>query len=193
MQPTEITLTDKAPWHSIKPPQNLAAKIPAHSWDLTKENMRDAFATDFSTQYHYHMELVQTEQGVKYVNDSSSCNVNAVWFALQRIAGPVAWIAGGITTQQPHEWDSLTSSIQNKVTHIIAMGVHCDQIVNKFWKNVIAVVRVENMAQAVYMARLLSNPGHTVLLSPGMASFDMFSNLAARGEKFRQEVLNARR
>lgn len=175
-------------WDSVRR-VNLASAIPNYIYSLSKEDSRHTF----STYTENCMEHVHTAGGIKYVNDSRSCNVNAVWYTLQSIVGPIVWIAGGVTTQQAHEWDELTMLIKKKVTHIIVMGTHWQHIVAKFGKCVTAIVRVDTMEQAVYMARLLSNPGHTVLLSPGMASFDMFNDLKERGERFKEAVLNVRR
>ena len=175
-------------WDSVRR-TNLAGSIPNYIYGLKNEHSRYAF----STHTDNCMEHVHTAGGVKYVNDSRACNVNAVWYTMQQIVGPIVWIAGGVSTQLTHEWADLTMVIQQKVTHIVVMGSHWQHIVQNFSKRVVAIVRVDIMEQAVYMARLLSNPGHTVLLSTGMASFDMFNDLKDRGNKFRDAVLNVRR
>jgi UDP-N-acetylmuramoylalanine--D-glutamate ligase len=40
------------------------------------------------------------------------------------------------------------------------------------------------MDEAVALAASLANPGDIVLLSPGCASFDMFTSAEARGDAF---------
>jgi UDP-N-acetylmuramoylalanine--D-glutamate ligase len=44
------------------------------------------------------------------------------------------------------------------------------------------------MADAVRLAGQLAEAGDVVLLSPAAASFDMFTDYAARGDAFRQAV-----
>jgi UDP-N-acetylmuramoylalanine--D-glutamate ligase len=54
------------------------------------------------------------------------------------------------------------------------------------------VIRVSAMSEAVRAARAAAAEGDVVLLSPGCASFDMYTSYAERGEDFRREVLRLR-
>jgi UDP-N-acetylmuramoylalanine--D-glutamate ligase len=52
----------------------------------------------------------------------------------------------------------------------------------------IPVRRASSMDEAVGAAAELAQPGDVVLLSPAAASFDMFTDYAARGDAFRRAV-----
>ena len=47
---------------------------------------------------------------------------------------------------------------------------------------------VNDLSEAVEIARSLAQPGDTVLLSPGGTSFDAYPNFQARGDHFRALV-----
>jgi UDP-N-acetylmuramoylalanine--D-glutamate ligase len=56
----------------------------------------------------------------------------------------------------------------------------------------VAVVEAFSMEEAVQRARELAAPGDVVLLSPGCASFDMFTSAEDRGERFSAAVTSQR-
>ena len=60
-------------------------------------------------------------------------------------------------------------------------------VANAFY-GVTPVVRAASMEEAVAAAYALARAGDTVLLSPGCASFDMYSGYPARGEDFMAQV-----
>ena len=53
----------------------------------------------------------------------------------------------------------------------------------------VTVHEAADMSGAVRTAFASAAPGHTVVLAPACASFDMFRDYAERGRVFKQEVL----
>jgi UDP-N-acetylmuramoylalanine--D-glutamate ligase len=56
----------------------------------------------------------------------------------------------------------------------------------------VPVQRARDLQEAVRAGFVLAHPGDTVLLAPACASFDMFSDYAARGRAFKEEVARLR-
>src|SRR3569833_719557 len=61
-------------------------------------------------------------------------------------------------------------------------------LIERALQNVVPVVRAASMDDAVQRAHELAQPGDTVLLSPGWASFDMFKGYDQRGDVYTAAV-----
>jgi UDP-N-acetylmuramoylalanine--D-glutamate ligase len=132
----------------------------------------------------HRMEPIGTFQGVMYINDSKGTNVNAVARALATFE-TVILIMGG--QDKEGDFATLVPLVSQRVKHLIVLGDAAARIA-KVMQGVVAIQQVEDMAEAVKLARDLAVPGDVVLLSPGCASFDQYENYAARGNDFRRQV-----
>jgi UDP-N-acetylmuramoylalanine--D-glutamate ligase len=119
-----------------------------------------------------------------YINDSKGTNVNAVARALATFE-TVILIMGG--QDKEGDFATLAPLVSQRVKHLIVLGDAAARIA-KVMQGVVAIQQVEDMAEAVKLARDLAVPGDVVLLSPGCASFDQYENYAARGNDFRRQV-----
>ena len=55
--------------------------------------------------------------------------------------------------------------------------------------DIVSIVQVETLQEAVELAGIEAKQGDTVLFSPACASFDMFNNYMHRGDVFERLVL----
>lgn len=133
------------------------------------------------------LEQVATVNGVIFINDSQATNPTAVERALEAIAEPVILIAGG--RPKVPDFSDLGRAIATKVRALITIGEAGPDIAAAARAAGLRQIRAAaSLEQAVNMAFAMAQPGDVVLLSPACASFDMFRNMAHRGEVFRGAV-----
>ncbi len=132
------------------------------------------------------LELVKTIEGIDFINDSRSTNINAVWFALESMTKPTTWI---MSIDNPENiTNELVEIIEEKVKHIVILGVYNSDIYNFFVEKGMDVDVYMNMEEAVRAAYYAAAAGDAVLFAPGTTSFSMYRTYRERGEKFKEAV-----
>ncbi|MDH3330005.1 MAG: UDP-N-acetylmuramoyl-L-alanine--D-glutamate ligase [Desulfobulbaceae bacterium] len=134
----------------------------------------------------HRMTPVGEIAGVRFIDDSKGTNIGAVEAALASSGSHVILIAGG--RDKGSDFRLLEPAVRKHVRHLILIGEAADRM-NKALGSAVPISRADSMEDAVHRSAELAQPGDTVLLSPGCASFDMFTSYAHRGEVFRQAVL----
>jgi UDP-N-acetylmuramoylalanine--D-glutamate ligase len=99
----------------------------------------------------------------------------------------VILIAGG--RDKESDFSLLAAHVQKHVRQLVLIGEAAGRIAEQLGA-LAPVIRASSMEEAVVKAAEVSRPGDTVLLSPGCASFDMFTGYAHRGNVFQQAVLS---
>ncbi len=133
----------------------------------------------------HRMVLVRELDGVAWYNDSKGTNVGSVVKSLAGLERPVTLIAGG--RDKGGDYLPLAGPVKNKVAHLVLIGEASDRIEAALGA-VTDTVRAATLEEAVLLARRLTPPGGSVLLSPSCSSFDMFRSYAQRGEVFVRAV-----
>lgn len=170
--------------HNLK--NALAASAAAKLLNIRKETIRESLRS-FQGVAH-RLENVARIKKVTFINDSKATNVNAVYYALDSVNGPIIWIVGGV--DKGNKYEELLPLVHKKVKAIIALGINNARIRKVFRENVKHFCEVQSMYEAVQKAEEWSVEGDSVLLSPACASFDLFKNYEDRGNQFKQEVAN---
>jgi UDP-N-acetylmuramoylalanine--D-glutamate ligase len=128
----------------------------------------------------HRLQLVATVGDVDYVDDSKSTNPGSVVAALESFSKPVILIAGGKSKRT--DFTAMGRAIRAKAKAVVLIGEAAEEIAGVIDRPTVA--RASGMEEAVAIARGLAEPGDVVLLSPGCASFDMFSSAEHRGDEF---------
>ena len=119
-------------------------------------------------------------QGILWVDDSKATNPHAAIASIRSFPS-VVLLAGG-----RNKGLDLTGMVrQPNLKAVVALGEARDEIVEAA---LVQSVAADSIEEAVALAFGLADPGDTVLLAPGCASFDMFASYAARGEAFGSAV-----
>lgn len=134
----------------------------------------------------HRLEPVAVAAGVRFVNDSCATTPNAAMAALEAVPGPVVLLLGG--SDKGHSWGELARAAAARAHTVVCLGQTGPAIAGAVEAAGGArVVRVPGTFDDAFGAALAAcPPGGAVLLAPATASYDMFPNFKARGERFRQ-------
>lgn len=161
----------------------LVAIMVAQMFSLSSASIQKAL-NSFAPIAH-RMEVVPTQDGKTWVNDSKATNVDAVTYALDAVKAPTVWIAGGL--DKGNEYELLDVS---RVKSLIILGPNKDKL-NAFYTGKIPqILFAKDMEETINIAAEVSEKGDTILLSPACSSFDIFENFEARGNQFRTLVMS---
>lgn len=160
-----------------------AAFLLCQNFSVSRKQFEKALTT-FRKPPH-RLEYVCDIRGVSYYNDSKGTNVDAVIRAVETISGKIVLIAGGLNKGATFfDW---IAPFANKVKAICVIGQAARNIQQELSSH-FSVVLCKDLEHAVDHAGKLAEPGESVLLSPGCASYDMFHNYEERGDKFKSII-----
>ncbi|MBU3187937.1 UDP-N-acetylmuramoyl-L-alanine--D-glutamate ligase [Clostridium estertheticum] len=171
--------------------QNLLTAFCATQEDASVASMRKIATTFIGVEHRG--EFVREVEGVKYYNDSIASTPTRTIASLKAFEKPVILIAGGYDKKIPFE--PLAEEAYLNIKTLILVGATKYKIkevfesVLKEKKISLEIILVEDFNEAILKAKLVAKPGDIVTLSPACASFDMFKDFAARGNKFKEIVM----
>jgi UDP-N-acetylmuramoylalanine--D-glutamate ligase len=184
------TLADVRPSAPHNVANALAAAALARAHGVPAAAVRDGLRA--FTPAGHRIADVGTVAGVRYVDDSKATNCHAAQTSLLAYER-VVWIAGGMAKGQ--SFDDLILAARERMAGVVLLGVDRAVIADALARHapdlpIVEVSRTDTgaMAEVVAAAAAMARPGDTVLLAPGCASWDMFTDYAQRGEQFAQAV-----
>ena len=162
------------------------------------------------------LEFIREIKGVKYYNDTTATTPDATLAALKALKtgqngtlkhsagcsgkGGIVLISGG--TDKSLDYRVYVKEVPKAVKNLILFkGTATDKILKQLrimnyelrieiQKNKIPIVVVDNMKDAVILAKKYAVKNDIILLSPGAASFGIFKNEFDRGEQFVDKIKN---
>mgnify|MGYP000188657696 CR=1 FL=1 len=175
---------------SMKGPHNhfnatCAVRV-AQELGIRDEVIEEGLATFVNAPHR--LEWIMNIHGIDFINDSKATNIDSTFQALKAMDQPIIWIAGG--QDKGNDYNILASLVKEKVKALICLCEDNTKLIAAF-KDIIPIIQsTKDVNEAVAMSQKLAQKGEVILLSPACASFDLFKNYIARGDQFRQAVLN---
>jgi UDP-N-acetylmuramoylalanine--D-glutamate ligase len=133
----------------------------------------------------HRIEWTGEINGAAYYDDSKGTNVDAVLRALESFTAPVILLMGG--RDKEGNFETLTPALRHHVTLLVLFGEARDRI-DALIGGVVKTVVVSTLREGILAAHGQAGPGDVVLLSPGCASFDEFTDYKDRGNFFKKTV-----
>jgi len=172
----------------------LAAAALARSHGVPQAAVRAGLAA-FRPDGH-RIATVAEADGVTWIDDSKATNPHAAQSSLSA-HDPVVWVAGGLA--KGARFDDLVRAVGPRLRGVVLLGRDRHVIAEALSRHAPDVPVIDAtggetdaehdpMARVVAAAADLARPGDTVLLAPGCASMDMFTDYAARGDAFAAAV-----
>lgn len=162
----------------------MAAVLAARNLGCSNEDIERGIAT--FTPLPHRLELIAEIDGIRYYDDSKATNIGAVQSALVGMERPVVLIAGG--RDKGGDLEILKEIVSKKVKVLLLIGEAKEKMAQIFSEQTDTEL-LDSLLAAVQRAKNIAVAGDAVLLSPGCASFDMFTSYAHRGEVFKDAVL----
>ena len=193
-------LSDIAPAGPHNVANALAAAALARSYGVSAAAVRDGLR---NVRVGAHkIQTVLDQGGIRWVDDSKATNPHAADAALRAFES-VVWVAGG--QAKGTTFDDLVLAHRDRLRGAVLLGVDRGVIAEALARHApdVPVTVIESgetsavartgdggvMTQVVAAAASLARPGDAVVLAPGCASKDMYTDYAARGDAFAAAVL----
>jgi len=133
----------------------------------------------------HRIEFTEEKNGVAFYDDSKGTNVGAVARALETFSRPIILLMGG--RDKEGDFGTLFPLVKSKVKELVLFGEARNKI-DDLIGGAVKTSKTTTLKEAIELAYRHSSPGDIVLLSPGCASFDEFSNYKERGRFFKDVV-----
>jgi len=168
---------------ALKPPhqKHNAAFAVLASLDMGLSHSQIEKGLNLFTGLKHRMEIVGTHLERTWINDSKATNTDSTQVAVYAMQEPYILILGGKNKDADF---SVLDFSRNPPSKLIVYGKAAEEIAAALpqWNPRI----VKPFRDACLHALQESQPGDTILMSPGCASFDQFGNFELRGEAFRE-------
>ncbi|MCA9058069.1 MAG: UDP-N-acetylmuramoyl-L-alanine--D-glutamate ligase [Planctomycetaceae bacterium] len=171
--------------------RNLAAASAA-AWVCGVPAEQIAQSLDSFQSLPHRLQLIAEYESRRFYDDSIATTPESAIAAISSFDGPIILFAGGYDKQQ--DLRPLAEAICRRVRLVVLMGQTAEMLETLLTDlapdsgSRPDVIREENFVQCFEQAMQRSQPGDTILLSPGCASYGWFRDYRDRADQFREAV-----
>ncbi len=134
----------------------------------------------------HRIEVVAEVDGITWINDSKSTNIESTLVALRGMRRPTVLLLGGRHKGEPYT--ALVDEIRRIGKHVVVFG-EAAPLIEADLKGSVPMTRLgSSFDEVIAAARRAADRGDVVLLSPACSSYDMFANYEERGAEFKRLV-----
>jgi UDP-N-acetylmuramoylalanine--D-glutamate ligase len=134
----------------------------------------------------HRLERVLSKGGVTYYDDSKATNPDSTAVALDAFPGArVHLILGG--RDKGGDWGPVLARLGRGNVRVLLVG-EAEPLLRRLVGDRAATVSCGTIERAVRAAAAVAGPGDVVILAPGCASFDQYTDYTARGRDFARHV-----
>ena len=132
----------------------------------------------------HRLETVCTQGGIRFIDDSVATTPESTIAALNSFPQDIVLIAGG--SDKKTDLSSLANAMARSAKAVVLIGETSDKLgaLLKEYGYTASSFSAATFPAAFARAVDVATPGDIVLLSPGCASYDWFSNFEQRGDLF---------
>ncbi|MDP2736669.1 MAG: UDP-N-acetylmuramoyl-L-alanine--D-glutamate ligase [bacterium] len=169
--------------------ENIAAAVEVAKIVGVKPEIINKTVASFKGLEH-RLELVREYQGIKYYDDSFATTPESTMIALKSFNQPVIILLGG--ADKKSDFSQLAEEVKKRCKFVVLLNgqatpkIKKELLKIKFAENKMKLVN--NIKDAVAVARRQAETNDIILLSTACASFGMFKNYKERGRLFKVEV-----
>lgn len=161
----------------------MSAVIAAREWGCRPEEIIGAVRSFRGIPHR--IEYAGEKGEVTFYDDSKGTNVGAVQRAIETFTRPILLLMGG--RDKDSDFRPLVPFLPGRVKELVTFGEAGDKIAATL-AGVVKTKRGKGLEDAVREAYRDAAAGDVILLSPGCASFDEFSDYRERGRFFKDVV-----
>lgn len=173
--------------HNLK---NIAAAVAvAEVLSIDDQTVRKA-VSEFEALDH-RLKLIREVNGIKYIDDTFSTNIEPGIAAIDAVTGPTVLILGGSDKGQDFQPLGEKIKASSHIKGLVVIGEVTEKILKAVEGYSGKILKgAENIDEIMRQGSTLAKPGDTVLFSPATASFGIFKNEYDRGEQFVKKVMS---